>query len=223
MLGKDEIINIARFFGFPYFDLFYFLWKKYIENLLNTQKRIGISIIGMSESGKTYLYDKIREEDRCKEGTTAFSEKLKAKIIKIEDKEIELQPTIDISGDSKGMEYFEELYENCDIMIVTFDIYKFLSNEDYRRDFAQRIKAVLTRKEKKKRKIILLGSHLDQIEKTKENQVRKKILEYALNEKYIALQEYIKSMNPLVLGNLTNDDWIKEFKRKYLFLDLLKQ
>lgn len=216
----DVVKVVMRFYLGPFYPP---SWDEYLESLFSSKRRIGISIIGMQRAGKTLLYDKIREEDRSKNGSTSIVETLDSKIINIGNKEIELKPTKDITGDKEGMCHFEELYNSCDIMIVVFDIYNFLYDKEYRLDFAQRMKAILTKNKKIKRQIILLGSHLDKVKELQENQILKRILEYATNEKYTALKEYVKNQGLIILGNLTDDNWVENFKNEYLFFKILRK
>lgn len=215
MFGKLNILYEVS-------EVFY---EVFLKDLFRSMVRIKLSVIGMTGSGKTTLFDAIRNENRANEegGTDAVGVKLPEKVLemKMNDKTIKISETTDYDGDRAAASNFKNLIKDSDIIIFVFNAIEFENNtvnEDdeltYQDKFIAKLNAALKSFPKKEDKkfVLLLGSHKDKIESAPD-MLKKQI--YTLMRKN--KMEIPKGRFKIVFGNLTDSEWTQKFIYENIF------
>lgn len=197
-------------FGYVVLSPFY-LVKWLYEEIFPNKERTGLAIFGMQESGKTTIFNHLRNENQGP-GTTVrtlneFEYKLdngKTRLIK---------KGVDIGG---GEEYIKKNYapmlsdSNYDVYFFVFNSFKYLNELTEELNVNARIKFI-QEKNINKKKIYLIGSYFDEF-KEGESEIRKKIKTKVTDKPYNDLFD-----EHLVLMDLTNRFLLKEFFNKKAF------
>lgn len=201
-----------------------FFYEVFLKDLFRSKVRINLAVIGMTESGKTTLFDAIRNENRANEegATDAVGVKLPEKVLekKLGDKTIVISETTDYDGDRASASNFKNLFKDSDIIIFVFDALKFEENKidvdglSYRDKFIAKLNAALKSFPKKEDKkfVLLLGSHKDKIESAP-GKLKKQIYTLMRESK----MEIPKGRFKIVFGNLTDSEWTQKFIYENIF------
>ena len=178
----------------------------------------------MTGSGKTTLFDAIRNENRANEegATDAVGVKLPEKVLekKLGDKTIVISETTDYDGDRTSASNFKNLFKDSDIIIFVFNAFEFEENKiddyglSYRDKFIAKLNAALKSFPKKEDKkfVLLLGSHKDKIESAPDK-LKKQIYTLMRESK----MEIPKGRFKIVFGNLTDSEWTQKFIYENIF------
>lgn len=214
MFGKYNII----------YEVPEFFYEVFLKDLFRSKVRINLAVIGMTGSGKTTLFDAIRNENRANEegATDAVGVKLPEKVLekKLGDKTIVISETTDYDGDRASASNFKNLFKDSDIIIFVFDALKFEENKIdvdglfYRDKFIAKLNAALKSFPKKEDKkfVLLLGSHKDKIESAPDK-LKKQIYTLMRESK----MEIPKGRFKIVFGNLTDSEWTQKFIYENIF------
>ena len=145
--------------------------SEFLYEVLSRPIRIKLSVIGMTGSGKTTLFDAIRNENRANEegATDNVGVKLPEKVLemKINDKTIKISETTDYDGDRTAARNFKNLIKDSDIIVFVFNAIEFENNtvnkddeRTYQDLFIAKLNAALKSFPKKEDKkfVLLLGS-----------------------------------------------------------------
>lgn len=177
MEQKKNIFDLLTKMSNPAWTLEKYLWDTYIKHLFETKDQIGISIIGPTDSGKTTLFDIVRQEDNAAKekgkGTPNQGRQLLRKTIQIGNKSIEIKETKDYDGSITSTNNYKSLFRGVDIIMFVFDMEKFLSNPkgemSYREQVASMLKMTCLEGEKhaKEKRIFVIGSRKDKLRANK--------------------------------------------------------
>jgi len=218
MFGKYNILYN------PLIEVSEFFYEVFLKDLFRSKVRIKLSVIGMTESGKTTLFDAIRNENRANEegATDAVGVKLPEKVLekKLGDKTIVISETTDYDGDRTSASNFKNLFKDSDIIIFVFNAFEFEENKidydglSYRDKFIAKLNAALKSFPKKEDKkfVLLLGSHKDKIESAPDK-LKKQIYTLMRESK----MEIPKGRFKIVFGNLTDSEWTQKFIYENIF------
>ena len=218
MFGKYNILYN------PLIEVSEFFYEVFLKDLFRSKVRIKLSVIGMTESGKTTLFDAIRDENRANEegATDAVGVKLPEKVLekKLGDKTIVISETTDYDGDRTSASNFKNLFKDSDIIIFVFNAFEFEENKiddaglSYRDKFIAKLNAALKSFPKKEDKkfVLLLGSHKDKIESAPDK--LKKQIDTLMRE---SKMEIPKGRFKIVFGNLTDSEWTQKFIYENIF------
>ncbi|WP_264521158.1 hypothetical protein [Flavobacterium sp. N1994] len=168
-------------------------------------KRIGLGIFGMQNSGKTTIFNFLRNEN---EGPGTSIRDLSEIEFKLENgKRLYIKKGVDIGG---GEEFIKKNYgpmlldNNYDVYFFVFNSFEYLNKTNEQRDVDARIDFI-KKKNNNKMKIILIGSHFDKF-KINESIVRNEIKEKVKDKVYSDLFN-----ENLVLIDLTNNVDLQDF------------
>ena len=210
---KNTVIFVAdvlEVVGYVVLSPFYLVGWLYSE-IFPDKDRTGLAIFGMEESGKTTIFNYLRNENMV--GATSVRE-LNEFEYKLENGKTRLiKKGVDIGG---GTEYIKAYYapmlsdNNYDVYFFVFNSFKYLTEQTEQLNINARIKFI---KEKniENKKIILIGSHFDKF-KIDESKVRSEITSKVKDKDYVSLFS-----EHLVLMNLTDKRILKEFFNKKAF------
>lgn len=200
-------------------------YEVFLKDLFRSKLRINLAVIGMTESGKTTLFDAIRNENRANEegATDAVGVKLPEKVLekKLGDKTIVISETTDYDGDRTSASNFKNLFKDSDIIIFVFNAFEFEKNtvnkddeRTYQGKFIAKLNAALKSFPKKEDKkfVLLLGSHKDKIESAPDK-LKKQIYTLMRENK----MEIPKGRFKIVFGNLTDSEWTQKFIYENIF------
>lgn len=181
------------------------------DKIFPDKERTGLAVFGMQESGKTTIFNYLRNE---KEGPGTIRRELNEFEYKLDNGKIRvIKKGVDIGG---GAEFIRKNYEpmllddNYDVYFFVFNSFKYLNELSEQRDVNARIEFV-QKKNIKKKKIILIGSYFDKF-KIDESKIRSEIKKKVENKSYSSLFN-----ENLVLMDLTNKSVLKEFFNQKAF------
>lgn len=196
--------------GYVVLSPFYLVGWLYSE-IFPDKDRTGLAIFGMEESGKTTIFNYLRNENKV--GATSVRE-LNEFEYKLDNGKTRLiKKGVDIGG---GTEYIKAYYapmlsdSNYDVCFFVFNSFKYLTEQKEQLNINARIKFI-KEKNVKNKKIILIGSHFDKFN-IDESKVRSEITSKVKDKDYVSLFS-----EHLVLMNLTDKRMLKEFFNKKAF------
>lgn len=151
------------------------VWDSYVDELFKSNVSIKLSIVGPRLSGKTTMFDIIRDEDNVKEengrGTSAAGHALKRKTVKIGEKDLVIKDTFDYDGELSSTKNYARLFRGADVILYLFDIEKFIDNRigynniHYQEQVASmlRIFCIDGAKHIKKQRAYIIGTRKDKL------------------------------------------------------------
>lgn len=146
------------------------VWEYFLKLLFEKKTSIGISIVGPSQSGKTTLFDIIRNEHNAIEdnkdglGTTNKGRTLPKITIPLGEKSLVIKDTKDYDGEISSTKNYKDLFKGADIVLFVFDMDQFL-NSKTGKDYQQQIAAMLggLNLHIKKKPVYFIGSRKDKL------------------------------------------------------------
>lgn len=158
-----EVLPIPR-------ELSDLLWEYFLKRLFEKKTSIGISIVGPSQSGKTTLFDIIRDEQNAKEdnkdgrGTPAVGRTLPKITIPFGEKSLVIKDTKDYDGKITATQNYKPLFKGADIVLFVFDMDEFLNSEPGK-GYQQLVAAMLgeLKKQIKNKPMYFIGSRKDML------------------------------------------------------------
>ncbi len=224
-MEQKDLVNFLIKMSNPAVALEKYLWDTFIKNLFESKDRIGISIIGPTDCGKTTLFDIIRQEDNAtKEGGRGTSDQgrtLLRKTIQVGNKSIEIKETKDYDGSITSTNNYKSLFRGVDIIIFIFDMEQFISNPraeemSYRAQFASMLKMACLDGEKyvKDKRIFVIGSRKDKLRARKYTERTFKDMYY----RYLTEQglEQVR-LFPFMALNLLDKQSVREFLEQEIY------
>ena len=128
-----------------------------IDKCCDDGKPISICILGQKESGKTTIYDWLKEGEFVpgyKQTNTDDYEEFEYKGLKIAKGQ-------DIGGADTYIYEYETRIKNCDICIFVFDVNKFLNDSAYRQETWVRADLINSECSEHSKMRCTIGTHLD--------------------------------------------------------------
>ena len=180
------------------------------------KQRTGIVIFGMLGSGKTTIFNFLRNE-HAGPGTSIrdldeFEYKLESGKTRI------IKKSKDIGG---GEEYIRNFYssmlldENYDVYFFTFNCFDYVNGEAYQRDVNSRLDYI-NNKNTLNKKIILIGSYMDKFNTSLVINSSSGVMD--IIKAKVKSKSYSGFFNEnFVLMDLTNESTLKEFFNQKVF------
>ena len=159
-----------------------------VRHKLKIKPRRGIVILGTQQSGKTTIYDFLQGKENA--GASTNIDEYEEFEYHIDEKHsIKIRKGRDIGG---GEEFIRTFYtkmmqdSDIDICLFVFNSYKYVHEEEYRRDVNARL-GLLHRKDMLAKKAAIIGSFVDQFPKTERASVYQKIKALTRDKPYAEL------------------------------------
>lgn len=169
-MDSTLIINILKtVLPFPG-ELSDFLWEFFLKRLFEKKASIGISIVGPAHSGKTTLFDIIRDEHNAIEdnkdgrGTPTQGRTLPKITIPFGEKSLVIKDTKDYDGRIAATKNYRPLFKGADIVLFVFNMDEFLNSKPGK-GYQQQIAAMLgeLNKQIKNKPVYFIGSRKDKL------------------------------------------------------------
>lgn len=164
-----------------------------------------LGILGMKMSGKTTMLYKLRGIEKIPQSTN--EEKYDRFHFKIKDnKKIIIEKGKDIGGTKNFMQIYREIISNNEIIFFFFDVNKYLTEIEYKRDCNSRLDFIFPSLSGKK--VVIVATHADK-QNLKNTQIRESVEECIKEKKYSSL--FTTNFHIL---NLLNDNEFEVFIEK---------
>lgn len=196
--GMTLVGGAASFLAFKKTDLF------------NKKKTIGLAVLGLKGSGKTTLQNYLRNTSHG--GSTPLTgTSLHEVRITSGDRTIIIKSGKDVSGSDEAITHqYEELIEQCDHILFITDANRLNKNKEYHkksRGLLNKINKKL-KTEKDEKKLILIGSHKDLLEKADKSNANDEFL----SKQFEGLNENVSAT---ILMNFTSEKDLKKLKTTF--------
>lgn len=175
------------------------------------KEKTGLAIFGMIESGKTTIFNYLRNENAGPGTSIRTLDEFEYKLANGKTRLI--KKGVDIGG---GEEYIRKYYEpmlldtNYDVYFFVFNSFKYVNELTEQLNINARIEFI-QKKNTNNKKIYLIGSHFDKF-RLDESKVRSEIKTKVKDKSYVSLFN-----ENLVLIDLTNKSILKEFFNQKAF------
>lgn len=120
---------------------FFWLLKEWLWNTKTTSKTKSIAILGRKASGKTTLWNRLRNYKFSARYEVTSKNKIEQFTIKVEDKEVIIQATKDIGGGKIWVREYEELIKEGTFILFLVDVTE--QSEDARNDIRARVQKII--------------------------------------------------------------------------------
>ena len=146
------------------------VWEYFLKRLFEKKTSIGISIVGPALSGKTTLFDIIRNEHNAIEdnkdgrGTPPRGRTLPKITIPFGEKSLVIKDTTDYDGRLSATKNYKPLFKGADIVLFVFNMDEFLNSKPGQ-GYQQQVAAMLgeLNKQIKKKPVYFIGSMKDKL------------------------------------------------------------
>lgn len=160
---------------------------------LTSTEGTKLGIIGMKGAGKTTYLSHLGLVEKD-DGTPVTP--YKAKTVHVGNRDMEIAAGEDIGGEDEYVRFYKPWLvgaEKKDIIVFIFDGYKYLNNNEYKRDTCARLDFIYKNYRqananvKDFKNIVLIASHLDQYKGKDIKQMKNDILKSVAGKEYCAL------------------------------------
>ena len=169
-MDSTLIVNILKAaLPIPY-EVSDLIWEYFLKRLFEKKTSIGISIVGPSQSGKTMLFDIIRNEHNAIKdnedglGTPVIGRTLPKITIPFGEKSLVIKNTKDFDGNLGSTKNYKSLIKGADIVLFVFDMDQFL-NSKTGEGYQQQVAAMLggLNLHIKEKPVYFIGSRKDKL------------------------------------------------------------
>lgn len=157
-------------------------WVLYLKTKTKYVKGTSIVVLGMQGAGKTEFLNKLNPKIKVS-GEGNSTTEYDSFDISVKNKTKRINRGKDIVGsESMVRPYYAKLISESDIIFFMFDSYRYLNDNEYRKNTNARIDFINNKIEGKSHAII--GTHFDLFPKNNKKEVISKIQGYVLNKPY---------------------------------------
>ncbi|MBD5257488.1 MAG: GTPase domain-containing protein [Barnesiella sp.] len=179
-----------------------------------------LGVIGMREAGKTQLYKTLQQKSYSSyqgTGTNDYEEFT----FRYGDRRIKVAAGRDIGGGENYIrEYYKKWIEEKDIIFFVFNACRYISEKNYAQDVKNRMDFIWRHMKNKygsneeiKKKLVTIGSHLDKIDKDKQNSLLRSFQQDVSGKSYSPMFH-----ENFIVANLTeHEKLMKELIDKKIF------
>jgi GTPase SAR1 family protein len=175
----------------------------------------GIAILGTKGSGKTTLLNVLRGKSYEKPDITSYDKYKEFVYNKQNGNSVTIRQGVDIGGGSSFRIHYEPMIENADVVFFLFDISKWKTNEEDRREIRSRLQFVTEKCIKNDKFLVTLLTHPDILNtdeiKTILSQYKNDVCERDNGSYKAAVVDY-----PFVPLNTTDESSVKQLIDTYL-------